>query len=312
MKTALIIGILGQDGSYLAELLVKKGYKIYGIVKENTSLNRIQWIQSLIPNVSILEANILDTQALRNIINSIKPNVIYNFAGVSNIFNPWENLEATFLLNAKLPQDILEILKDYKSIKYFQASSCLIFGKDTSGFQNENTTPNPVLPYGAAKLYADNMIKEFRDTFGLFCCSGIFFNHESPRRGAGFFSKKVTTAVKNIKAGLETELVVGDLSDIKDYGYAPDFMEAVYLMMNQAIPKDYIIGTGKLISTQKFVEKCFDTIGLDYKNYIKIDSNLKRKNKINILRADANKINNDLGWYPKHTVDDMISIMVKG
>lgn len=308
---ALIVGVLGQDGSYLAELLASKGYEVTGVVKVNSDRKRTDWLERLVPGINWVEADILNANEWLCLLHTWKPAEIYNFAGVTNVFEPWSDIEQTFMLNANVPQIIMEaILKIDKSIKYFQASSCLIFGKDTSGFQNEETPACPVLPYGAAKLYADNMVKEFRDTFGMYCCSGIFFNHESPRRGQGFFTKKISTAVKNIKAGKESKLTVGGLSAYKDYGYAPDFMQAAHLMMGNAEPTDYVIGTGTLVTNETFVIKCFESVGLDYKEYLTLDLELQRR-PLNVLRADISKITNDLKWRPEHSIDELVSIMMK-
>lgn len=315
-KRALILGILGQDGSYLAELLYKKGYEVYGIVRENQQWgkgSRAEWLQNLIPNVQIHRSNITDKTKLRSLIETILPDEIYNFAGDSNVFNAWSNLDLTLELNAKVPQDILEIIlgnKYMSGAKFFQASSCLTFGRDESGAQNERTPANPIHPYGITKLYADNMVKEFRKTFGVFACSGIFFNHESERRGENFFSKKITSAVARIKNGSDEKINIGNLSAQRDYGYAPDFMEAVWLMMQNETPTDYVIGTGKLISMERFMQICFEYIDVNWKRHIQYDETLDRKTDTKILRADTTKIQTELGWKPTHTVDDMIKKMI--
>lgn len=311
MKKALIFGILGQDGSYMAELLTSKNYMIFGVVRENADLNKINFIKLLIPNINIIYINVLNKNKIFETINNVKPNEIYNFASVSDVFNPWENLDLIFNTNAMLPQNILEaIIKIDKKIKFFQASSSLIFGRDASGYQNEETPSNPIHPYGIAKLYADNMIKEFRYKFGLYCCSGIFFNHSSSRLKDGFFSKKITSSVINIKNGKQNKICVGNILSQRDHGYAPDFMKAVYLMMNNSEPKDYVIGTGKLTSMEEFMKKCFEYVNLDYKKYIEISDNLIRLNDTNILRANISNINKDLNWLPEHSVDEMIEFMI--
>lgn len=305
---ALITGILGQDGSYMAELLHSKGYEVYGIVKVNSNYTKM----SLLPNgTEISGFDILDKGRLQKEIEEIKPNEIYNFAGVSNVFNPLEDLDHTLNLNAKVPQNILEIIyKVDKSIKFFQASSCLIFGNDTYGMQDENTPCNPIHPYGASKLYADNIVKEFRKK-GVYACSGIFFNHESKRRGENFFSKRITREVKEVKEFKRDKIKVGNLSSLRDMGYAPDFMEAAYLMMHNSEPKDYVIGTGKLISMRDFVVKCLELKGLDYNTHIEADPSLYRANDTRVLKANITKIKRDLGWEPKHNIDDIIKIMME-
>lgn len=309
-KKAIIFGALGQDGSYMAELLHSKGYEVCGVVRPSTSPQRIDWLKSLVP-LKFYRIDILDKQQINNLIQYVKPDEIYNFAGVSSVFNPWENLDHIYDTNVRVPQYILEsILQTDKSIKFFQASSCLIFGRDEYEYQNESTCHSPIHPYGITKLHADNLVNEFRKVFGLNCRSGIFFNHESPRRGADFFTKKITTQVKEIKEGKRDKIKVGDLSSFRDFGYAPDFMEAAYLMM-QSEPKDYIVGTGQLISMEGFVKLCFDSINLNYKDYIEVDNMLIRRNDTKILSADISKIKLDLGWIPKHDINDIIKIMMQ-
>lgn len=294
---SIIFGYLGQDGSYMADLLKSKNYEIYGIVKNNSN------------NINLFE---FDIDNIYDIINYIRPSEIYNFAGVSDVFNPWENLDTIFNINALLPQKILEtIVKIDKNIKFFQASSCLTFGRDTSGYQDENTPKNPIHPYGIAKLYADNMINEFRNIFGLYCCSGILFNHNSPRMRKEFFAKKVIKSAIDIKNKKQDKLMVGNLSVVRDYGYAPDFVEAASLMMNNIEPKDYVIGTGKLISMKDYIKKVFEYLDLDYKQYIEVDDRFIRNNDTNILCANINNIKNDLGWKPTHSIDDIIRIMIE-
>jgi GDPmannose 4,6-dehydratase len=310
-KKAIIIGVVGQDGSFLAELLHKKNYEVYGVVKVDVDEKRIDWIKKLVPEIIIYKENVLDKKALEMLIRNINPDEIYNFASYSNVFKPWEDLDGILNLNAKLPQNILElILLINKKIKYFQASSCLVFGKDKSGFQDEKTPKNPIHPYGVTKLYADNILREFRDEFGLYCCSGIFFNHESERRPYGFFSRKITSSVAKIKLKQLDKIKVGNLNSLRDFGYSPDFMEAVYKMMQNEIPTDYCVGTGKLISMENFIEKCFNYVGLDYKQYIDIDEDIYRKNDTETMKANIKKINKDLNWHPETSIDEMIKKMI--
>lgn len=311
MKKCLIFGVLGQDGSFMAELLHKKGYEIYGVIRIGSSEERKRWIESIVPNITLVVGDISKKSILTDMITSIMPNEIYNFAGYSNVINPWDDLDGIFEINSRVPQNILEIiLKVDKSIKFFQASSCLIFGKDSSGTQNENTSPNPIHPYGITKLYADNMVKEFRETFGLFACSGIFYTHESERRPDIFFSRKITKAIADIKDGADGKIKLGDLSSLRDYGYSPDYMEAVYMMMNHSRPIDYVIGTGSLISMEDFAKRCFAYANLDFHEHVTVDSNLFRKNDMMVMKADISKIRTELGWEHTHNVDDIIKIMI--
>lgn len=289
---ALITGIQGQDGFYMDKLLKSKGYETIGIKRETV--------------------NLLDKDALFNLILNTMPDEIYNFAGYSNVFNPWRDIDNIFNINGKMPQYFLEaILRANKPIKFFQASSCLIFGRNTDCIQNENTPINPIHPYGIAKAYADNMIKEFRKVHNLFACSGIFYPHESPHRGDDFFTKKITNAIKEIKSGKSDTLKIGNLNFFRDYGYAPDYMEAAYLMMQAKEPKDYVIGTGNLISGHDFVIECFKAVGLDGTKYLQQDKTFYRENDTEILKADISKIKNDLGWLPTHSIQNIIKIMLQ-
>lgn len=284
MKKALIIGINGQDGSFMKELLQNNNYTVYGCTRTDDPVY---------------------------LINYLRPDEVYNFASVSNVFDPYNNIDAIFELNARFPQRILEcILKIDKSIKFFQASSCLIFGRNEDGVQDEQTPVNPIHPYGIAKLYADNMVKEFRRVNNIFACSGIFFSHESERRGADFFTKKITTAAVNIKSGKQQKIKVGNLTAVRDYGYAKDYVKAAYLMMQNKIPTDYVIGTGNLISISEFTEKCFKYVGLNYLDHIEIDKSICRNNDNNTLRANISKIQRELGWKPETTIDEIIKIMI--
>lgn len=276
-KKALIVGMYGQDGSYMADLLKSKGYNVYPCSRQDNP---------------------------HDLIDNIRPNEVYNFASTSNVFDPWSNLDEVFKTDALLPIKIMEsILKIDKSIKFFQASSCLKFGHN-KGLQNETSKVNPIHPYGAAKAYADEMVKEFRRVHGLFACSGIFFNHESPRRGNNFFVKKICRA-----AARKEKIKVGDLNQYKDIGYAPDFMQAVYLIMNQEIADDFIIGTGGYTSLMYIVQEAFRYVGLRHHDYLDIDSNLFRKNNSNSIIANTLKIQG-LGWSPETSINDILKIMI--
>ena len=275
---AFITGITGMDGSHMKDLLHEKGYEVEGVGKQNIS-------------------------DIIYFIKDFKPDEIYNFASSSNVFDAWADIDYVFETDARLPQKILETIKG-TDIKFFQASSCLTFGLNTYGVQNESTARCPIHPYGIAKLYADNMVSEFRRWFGVYACSGIFFNHTSVRRGEGFFTKKVC------KAAAKGEMIkVGNLEAVRDMGYAPDYMESVYLMMCQDEPKDCVIGTGTLTSMNIFVKLAYEYVGLDYTEYLVTDDALIRKNDMNVLRADNTRIRG-MGWKPKTTMDEIIKIMI--
>tara|TARA_R110000851_G_scaffold67262_9_gene152006 strand:+ start:3308 stop:4255 length:948 start_codon:yes stop_codon:yes gene_type:complete len=312
MKRALITGVLGQDGSFMSELLNSKGYEIHGIVRNFDNQEKILWIRNLVPGIKLYDINMVNANECFELVDEIRPTEIYNFAAVSNVFSPFENLDQVYDLNAKIPCNFLSsIIKIDKSIKFFQASSCLIYGKSNTNIQNEETITKPINPYGVAKLYADNMISEFRDNYDIFACSGIFYNHESERRGDLFFTKKIINSILEIIDGKRDKLIVGDLTNHRDMGYAPDFMEAVYLMMQNSEPKDYVIGTGKLTKMSDFVKIAFSEFDLNWEDYIEYNKSLFRKIDTPPLLADITNIKNDLGWEPKYSVDDIIKKMIK-
>lgn len=303
-KRALITGIHGQDGSYMAELLHEKGFEIIGLVRPGASTHH--------PFARIYSGDISGADTARFFIRKIKPTHIFNFAGVSDTFSPYENLDHLIDINCKMPQSFLQaIVKIDPSIRFFQASSCLVFGHDTSGSQNELTARSPMHPYGIGKLYVDQMIEEFRNKYGIFACSGIFFNHESERRGERFFTRKVSRFVAKMALGNPKEtLTLGKLSAFRDFGYAPDFMQAVFMMMEDNKPEDYVIGTGKLTSLIEFVQKCFNYAGLQFGDYTEFSLDMTRKTDYTSLKCDYSKIRTNLGWEPKTTVDQIVEKMV--
>lgn len=309
---AIILGCLGQMGSTLAELLNSKGYEIHGIVKEDTAQDRIDWLTGLVPTIKIYRINILKYGELSDVINNVAPEVIYNFAGKSDIFSPWDNLDNILELNAKVPQNILEIIVNSgKNIRFFQASSCLVFGKDKSGLQNELTPRCPMYAYGAAKMYSDSMVASFRENFNVFACSGIMFPTESSRRGEGFFTKKVCKAVAEIKLGIKTDkLKLGDLTQMRDWLFVDDAVDAIYRMMQAEKPQDYVIGSGVLTSTEFFVREAFGVAKLDYLDHIEQVPEFTRKKDMWALCANNRKAKLELKWTPKVTVQQLIEKMV--
>lgn len=299
VNKALIIGALGQDGYYMSKLLSSRGYEVHGVSKPNASYVKVN-------KMGVLGIDLLDKKCIRHVLKSIDPNLVFNFAGVSNVFSPWEDLDSILDVNTRMPQNCLEIIaKEFPHIRFFQSSSCLRFGKDKSGYQDESTPMSPIYPYGASKAYADELVKLYREEFGIYACSAIFYNHESPRREDRFFTKKITNAAKT-----KTKIKVGDLDAKRDLGYASDFMEAAHLMMTQDIPEDYIIGTGNLISMREFADRAFSLVGLDYRDYLEPDESFKRKDT-EILRANITKIKTNLGWEPKTSIDELIKIMMQ-
>lgn len=286
-KIGLIFGITGQDGSFMADLLKNRGYEVFGASRKIHS-----------------ESNMYaygDSRSIRRIIQLTEPTEIYNFAGDSNTFDPFECLPRTINDNLTLPANILEAIRDIDpTIKFFQASSVLMFG---------NEDGSPTYPYGVTKLAAHNLVKMYRETFGIFACSGIFYPHESERRGEYFFSKKVCSAVARIAKGSEEKLELGDLTQKRDWGYAPDYMKAAYAMMQADNPKDYEIGSGMLSKTRDFVDYAFAYVGLDYEDHIKLSGD-KRKNDFTPEPANIEQLELDLGWISSVDVREMIEIMV--
>jgi GDPmannose 4,6-dehydratase len=314
-KKALITGVLGQDGSYMAEVLNRHRYEVVGLIRVNThnKEKRVKWIKNLVPHIKIMEIDITQKQSVLDIINHESPDEIYNFAGYSDVFNPWDNLDSIYKVNCKIPQNFLEaIAKSEKVIKFFQASSSLIYGRTQSEIQNEETPFAPLHPYGITKLYAHNMVVEFRKKYGIFGCSAIFFNHDSARRGDNFFTKKIIGGIKKILNNEMDKLTVGDLSNYRDIGDAREYMQASFLMMQNEDPIDYVIGTGALVEMEEFVKKSFTAASLNWEDYIIRDKSLFRPSETQILKADIKKIKEDLGWYPTQTIDDIIEHMLVG
>ncbi len=311
-KNVIILGALGQIASTLAELLYSKGYEIHGIIKKDTAQYRIDWLTSLVPTITIHKIDILKFGELSEVINTVNPECVYNMAGYTNTFEPWDRIDEVMELNAKVPQNILEIIVNSgKKIKFFQASSCLVFGKDKSGLQNEATPRSPLYCYGASKNYADNILQAFRDNFGVFACSGILFPTESSRRGDGFFTKKVSRAVAEIKLGIKKDkLKLGDLTQMRDWLFVGDAVDAIYKMMQAEQPVDYVIGSGVLTSTEFFVREAFGFAGLDYSEHIEQVPEFTRKKDMWALCANNRKIKLELKWTPKVTVTELIKQMV--
>lgn len=311
MKKALLTGACGMDATFLAELLHSKGYEVYGIVRLHTHIDRIKKLERLVPGIRIFRAEVKNKEEIKRIVRWIKPDEIYNLLGYSNTFSPYEDTDEVIALNLTFPKHLLEIIEEVdKNIRFFQASSCLTFGKNREGLQDETTSPDPTFVYGVAKCAADQMVQLYRKDRGLFACSGVLFPHESERRGEGFFTKKITSAVARIKNGSQEKIKVGDLSQVRDWTYAGDVVEAMWLMLQQDKPRNYVIGSGKLTSVEKFVEMAFDYVGLNYKDYIQYDENLHRKNDFAVMCADISKIKRNLGWEPKLDITQIIAKMV--
>lgn len=310
MKTALITGVTGQDGSYLAEFLLKKDYEVYGIVRRSSSSNfeRIKHIQD---DLKLLQGDLLDQNSLIEAIEGSCPDEVYNLGAQSFVPTSWNQPVLTGEFTALGVTRILEAIRLVnKKIRFYQASSSEMFGKVAEVPQNEQTVFYPRSPYGVAKLYAHWITVNYRESYDLFCCSGILFNHESPRRGLEFVTKKVSNGVARIKMGLSNELRMGNLDAKRDWGFAGDFVEAMWLMVQQDEPEDYVISTDEAHSVKELVEVAFDHVGLNWKDYVVIDPKFVRPAEVDLLLGDSAKARNKLKWQPKVKFEELIRMMV--
>ncbi len=310
MKTALITGVTGQDGSYLAEFLLKKDYEVYGIVRRSSSSNfeRIKHIQD---DLKLLQGDLLDQNSLIEAIERSSPDEVYNLGAQSFVPTSWNQPVLTGEFTALGVTRILEAIRLVnKKIRFYQASSSEMFGKVAEVPQNEQTVFYPRSPYGVAKLYAHWITVNYRESYDLFCCSGILFNHESPRRGLEFVTKKVSNGVARIKMGLSNELRMGNLDAKRDWGFAGDFVEAMWLMVQQDEPEDYVISTDEAHSVKELVEVAFDYVGLNWKDYVVIDPKFVRPAEVDLLLGDSAKARNKLKWQPKVKFEELIRMMV--
>jgi GDPmannose 4,6-dehydratase len=310
-KRALITGITGQDGSYLAEFLLGKGYKVFGLERRNSQKNRKN-IEHLLDKISIISGDLLDEASLVHAIRESRPDEIYNLASQSFVAESWKQPVYTGEVTSLGVIRILEAVRQTNpKIKFYQASSSEMFGAVKQSPQNEKTLFYPRSPYGVAKLYGHWMTVNYRESYGLFAASGILFNHESPRRGLEFVTRKITNTAVRIKMGLAKELRLGNLMAKRDWGYAGDYVGAMWLMLQQKKPKDYVIGTGKSHSVEEFVEETFDYLGLDWKKYVKTDKKFLRPAEVYHLCADAGLARKELGWKPKVNFSKLVKMMVE-
>jgi GDPmannose 4,6-dehydratase len=310
-KIALIIGINGMVGSHMADFLLKKDYVVYGTVRNiNIELNNVNHILN---KITVLQADINDQNSLYKVITDSNPDEIYNFGAVSFAPNSWITPEYTANVNGLGVLRILEIIKQVNpNIRFYQAGTSEIFGNLENIVANELTTPYPKSPYGVAKLYAQWIIKNYRESYNLFACNGISFNHESERRGYEFVTKKITSGVAKIANGNLDYIELGNLNITRDWGYAPDYVEAMWLILQNNSAEDFIIATNKSHSIKYLLDIAFQTIGINnYHAFIKINPKFIRNNDIYSLRGDYSKINNTLGWSPKTSFEEMIQKMVK-
>lgn len=309
-KVALVTGITGQDGSYLAEFLLSQGYKVYGMVRR-TSIDRFERIYHILDKVELLQADLLDQSSLTSVIQKAKPSEVYNLAAQSFVPTSWEQPVLTSEYTAVGVTRMLEAIRAVDpSIRFYQASSSEMYGKVRETPQTELTPFYPRSPYGVAKTYAHYITVNYRESYNLFAVSGILFNHESPRRGLEFVTRKVTDGVARIKLGLADELRLGNLDARRDWGFAGDYVRAMWLMLQQDTPADYVISTGVTRSVKDLVQTAFSHVGLDWQQYVKIDKNFLRPAEVDLLVGDCTKAKTELGWEPSVTFEQMIQMMV--
>lgn len=309
-KRALITGITGQDGSYLAEFLLEQGYEVHGMVRRSSTegFERIRHIRA---RITLHQADLLDQLSIVRLLDAIRPQEVYNLAAMSFVPTSWEQPLLTGEFTALGVTRMLEAIRQVDSgIRFYQASSSEMFGDVREEPQNENTRFWPRSPYGVAKVYGHWITVNYRESFGIFGCSGILFNHESPRRGKEFVTRKVTDAVARIKLGLQDKLRLGNLDAMRDWGFAGDYVRAMWMMLQQDKPDDYVVATGEKHSVRELVETAFSYVGLDWRRYVEIDAQLIRPAEVCTLRGDASKARRVLGWQPHVSFTALVRMMV--
>jgi len=312
MPNALITGFTGQDGSYLAELLLNKGYTVYGLVRR-TSIIADERIRHLLSSVEIIDADLLDQLSLIQALRKSKPDEVYNLAAQSFVPTSWSQPVLTGEYTALGVTRMLEAIRAVDMpIRFYQASSSEMFGKVQEVPQRESTPFYPRSPYGVSKLYGHWITVNFRESYHAFACSGILFNHESPRRGPEFSTRKISRGVARIKLGLQRDLVMGNVQAKRDWGYAPDYVQAMWLMLQQDQPDDYVIATGETHSVAEYLELAFRHIGIEnWRDYVRTDPAFLRPAEVDMLVGDASKARRVLGWQPKVTFPELVRIMVE-
>ena len=313
MRTALVTGISGQDGSYLAEHLLDEGYRVYGLIRRTSGPNLNRIAAHLRERIEFLHGDLLDQNSLINAIADSKPDEIYNLAAQSFVPASFSQPVLTGEFTALGVTRILEAIRVVNPrIRFYQASSSEMFGKAESVPQNEQTKFHPRSPYGVAKLYGHWITVNFRESYGIFAVSGILFNHESPRRGTDFVTRKITLAAARIKAGLQKEVKLGNLEARRDWGFTGDYVRAMHRMLQQPEPIDYVIGTGETHTVREFVELAFSYLDLDWQKYVVVDPRLVRPAEVDLLIADPRKAREELGWEPKVNFRELVKMMVDG
>ncbi len=315
-RVALITGILGQDGSYLAELLLAKDYAVHGLVrpqKHNFNPLGYENIKSIRnhPNLKLYECDIVDVERIKDLFQNIMPDEVYHLAAQSNTVRSFSNEWKTFETNTLSTITLLSLIREYKSeAKFYFAASSELFGDAVESPQNEMTSFNPNSPYGISKVASFYTTKLYRENHSIFACSGICFSHESPRRAEIFVTRKITSTVAKIKYGLASELRLGNLETRRDWGFSGDFVNAIWLMLQHKSPADYVIGTGENHTILEFIEKAFDFVNLDWREYVILDQNFYRPSETNPWLADFSKAKKELGWQPCVSFSNLVEMMM--
>ncbi len=310
-KSALITGITGQDGSYLAEFLLEKKYKVYGLVRR-TSTESDERIRHILSKIELIDGDLMDQNSIINAVKQADPDEIYNLAAQSFVKTSWQQPVLTGETTALGVTRMLEAIRAVNSkIKFYQASSSEMFGKVHETPQKETTPFHPRSPYGVAKVYGHYITQNYKESYGIFACSGILFNHESPRRGIEFVTKKISNAVARIHLGLQKEIALGNLDAKRDWGFAGDYVRAMWLMLQQDKPDDYVIATGKTHSIREFLDIAFKRVGIkEWNKYVKQDPRFMRPAEVELLLGDSSKAHKKLGWKPEVSFKQLVEMMV--
>jgi GDPmannose 4,6-dehydratase len=312
MKKVLITGITGQDGSYLAEFLLEKGYEVHGMIRRSSSEKiRADRIEHLLDRVKLHHGDLIDLASLIRLVDLAKPDEVYNLAAMSFVPMSWQEPVLTSHITALGVTNVLEAIRIVNpKIRFYQASSSEMFGKAEEVPQNEHTPFHPRSPYGIAKVYGHWTTVNYRESYGIFACSGILFNHESPRRGKEFVTRKISDGVARIKLGLAEHLALGNLEAKRDWGFAGDYVKAMWLMLQQPEPSDYVVASEESHSVREVVEIAFGRVGLDWRRHVQTDLSLLRPAEVDALVGDATRARTDLGWKPEIDFRKLIEIMV--
>ena len=317
MKKALITGITGQDGYYLSKLLIEKGYEVHGTIRRSSSINtsRIDGLISKYQNegkLNLYYSDLIDSSSLYSLINKIEPHEIYNLAAQSHVSVSFKNPIYSTQTATVGTLSLLEAIRNIdKKIKFYQASSSEMYGGTKKELLNETSLLDPKSPYAAAKVFSHNLSKIYRQSYDMFCVNGILFNHESPFRGETFVTRKITRAVGRIHKGLQSKLTLGNLEASRDWGFAGDSVEGMWMMLQHDKPDDWVLATGHSITVREFLELAFQYYDLDYKDFVETSEKYLRPNEVEFLLGDASKAKNELGWEPKTDINDLVKLMVE-